>query len=165
LGIIKYSSSNGYFINQNYVYEYGGVILSQSDGNTMKIRPSIFANFEENLTLTFHLKNIATIGGKGAISGFDTYPIQTEYLGYSSSYTLTSITKFYLISNYTDPWYSFLNNTLINAGLIYGDDYSIIKNNKNVTVTFTSSITVNAEIDIIDIGAQIAPGWIIDTKS
>jgi hypothetical protein len=165
LGSIKYSSSNAYFINQNYVYEYGGVILSQSDGNTMKIRPSIFVNFEENVTITFDLINILTIGGKRAISGFDTYPIQTEYLGPGSSSAITNISKFCFITSYTDAWYSFLNNTLINAGLKYGGNYSMIKNDKNVTVIFTKSVTVNVEINIVNIGAQIAPGWIINTKS
>jgi len=165
LGSIKYSSSNAYFINQNYVYEYGGVILSQSDGNTMKIRPSIFVNFQENVTITFDLINISTIGGKRAISGFDTYPIQTEYLGPGSSSTITNISKFYLTTSYTDAWYSSLNNTLINAGLKYGANYSMIKNDKNVTVIFTKSVTVNVEINIVNIGAQIAPGWIINTKS
>jgi len=165
LGSIKYSSSNAYFINQNYVYEYGGVILSQSDGNTMKIRPSIFVKFEENVTITFDLISISTIGGKGAISGFDTYPIQTEYLSLDSLPTITNISKFYLTTSYTDAWYSFLNNTLINAGLKYRDNYSMIKNNENITVIFDNSVTVNVEINIFDIGAQIAPGWIINTKS
>ena len=165
LGSVKYSSSNAYFITQNYVYEYGGIILSQSDGNAMKIRPSIVVKFEENVTVTFDLINISTIGGKGAISGFDTYPIQTEYISSGSSPTMTNISEFYITTSYTDAWHSFLNNTLINAGLEYGADYLIIKNNESVTVNFTNSITVNSEVNIINIGAQIAPGLIINTKS
>jgi hypothetical protein len=166
LGSIKYSSANGYFINQNFVYEYGGVILSQSDGNTMKIRPSIFVIFQENVTITFNLINISTIGGKRAISGFDTYPIQTEYLGLGDSSEITDISKFDLTTSYTDAWYSLLNNTLTNAGLKYGTNYSMIKTDKSVTVIFTTeSITVNVDIKIVNIGAQIAPGWIINTKS
>jgi cell division protein FtsL len=46
-GIIKYSSSNAYYLDKTYVYETGALISSQSDGNVMSIVPNFFVKYEE----------------------------------------------------------------------------------------------------------------------
>lgn len=41
MGSLEYRSNNNYWINQIYVYQYGGVFLVQDDGGIVKLLPSI----------------------------------------------------------------------------------------------------------------------------
>jgi hypothetical protein len=40
-GSLEYQSQNNYWIQQNYIYQMGGVFVSQSDGSVTKIPPAI----------------------------------------------------------------------------------------------------------------------------
>jgi hypothetical protein len=130
IGTIKYSSSNGYFIDQDFIYEGGAIITNQADGNIISIKPSFpsIKKVGNKLFLTANLINI------------------------SGSYS----------------WYIFMNWTLENQGLIpgaLGGDFYITPNYNNNSITidfFSSNIegypTIN--LSIIEILAQIGPGWI-----
>lgn len=164
IGAIKYFSSNAYFIDQSYIYECGAVILRQSIGNTIFIRPSFSVQFEKNVTVFFNIINISTIGKKGgSISGYGIYPIQTEYLSFEEFSEIKNISNITIDTDYVNAWHLFLNGTLIKSGLNhygYGTNYSIFTSDDKVIVEFDDSITVNLHLNVIEIGAQIAPGWI-----
>lgn len=166
LGVIKYSSANSYFLNQAYIYEAGAVILSQSQENTMLIKPAFYVSKEKNVSISFTIVNISTIGGKRSINGYGTYPIQTEYLSSKPSLLLKDVSNIIINTNYQNAWHKFLNNTLINSGLYYGcdNDFWIDVNNGGVTINFTDSITVNLNLKVTEVGTQIAPGWIENIK-
>jgi hypothetical protein len=164
IGTIKYSSSNAYFIDQSYIYECGGVILSQAMGNTFYIKPSFSVRNEDNVDIYFNINNISTLAKKGSISGYTTYPIQTEFLDGSEKFTeIESIKSIIFTTNYVTSWHSFINGSLINAGLNhygYGVDYSIDISDNEVILKFTDSKIINLYLNVIEIGAQIAPGWV-----
>jgi len=164
IGAIKYSSSNAYFIDQSYIFECGAVILSQSIGNAVFIRPSFSVQYEKNVTIFFNIVNISTIGKKGgSVSGYGMYPIQTEFLRAEEFSEIKDISNITIGTGYVNAWHSFLNGTLIKSGLNhygYGTNYSIFTNDDKVIVEFDDSITVNLHLKYIEIGAQIAPGWI-----
>lgn len=164
LGIIQYSSYNAYYINQDYIYECGGVILSQTSGNTMYIKPSISVSFEKNVTISFNIINISTIGNKDQSEhGYGPAPIQTEYIETVTPAPILNVSNITINTSYTNAWHSFLNSTLIKAGLNYagyGTNYSINVSDRKVFVEFHDTINVNLELNIIKIGAQIAPGWV-----
>lgn len=162
-GSIKYTSANAYYLNQIYTYEFGAIILSQKEGNIIRMKPAFSVKYEENVTLTLNMVNITTIGGKKTIAGYGTYPIQTEYLGYEPPLQIINVSNITFHTQYTNAWYIFLNKTLIKAGLNYpgyGTDYWINVTEDTVSVEFSKSITVNVDLNIFHIGAQIAPGWI-----
>lgn len=163
VGTIKYSSSNAYFIDQTYAYECGGIILSQAMGNTFFIRPSLSVQNEKNVDIYFNINNISTLAKKGSVSGYGIYPIQTEFINSEKLPEIKNISSISFDTNYVTSWHSFLNGSLINAGLNYygyGINYSINASNKKVILEFNDSIIVNLHLNVIDIGAQIAPGWI-----
>lgn len=166
VGSIKYSSFNSYFINQDYTYECGGIILSQQSGSTMLIKPFFSVDFLDDAILNFTVVNISTIGNKDtSVHGSGPAPIQTEFE--DSSFTLIqNISYINITTNYVNAWMNFLNSTLIKAGLNYDDAQ------KNYTI---SVIDGKISIHVLDfpdndkfvmnlretkIGAQIAPGWI-----
>jgi hypothetical protein len=55
---------------------------------------------------------------------------------------------------------------LINSGLDYGceEHFWININSGKITIEFSEDIIVNLNLKIIEIGAQIAPGWIENVK-
>lgn len=165
LGIIKYSSVNSYFLNQDYIYEAGALILSQSEGNTMSVRPALSVKKEGfKIQISLTLIDIEPIGGKNSISGYGTYPIQTEYSEYHEiEYAnITDFDNIEINTNYPNSWVKFIKNTFTNAGLTE-DDFAIetIDNKISVRIKgFPGAVTTIAKLKVIEIGAQIAPGWI-----
>jgi hypothetical protein len=148
IGVISYSSINGYFLDQTYTYEAGAMIVSQTEGNLMMVRPSFFINSTTG-TLEFDIVNISSVGHKTVASGFGTYPIQTEfYSAYNDTFTVTSITITTPLSN---AWYVFMDSLLDNQ-------YALNDNGHSLIITPASPITLS--VKIIDIRAQIGPGWV-----
>ena len=166
LGVIKYSSANAYFLNQAYICEAGAVILSQSQGNTMSIKPAFSVSYGVDINISFTIINISTIGEKRSIGGYGTYPIQIEFSEVDAT-NFTDVKDITIDTNYQKAWQKFINNTLINSGLNYDGydtNFSININGDSVILEFNSSITVNLKLKRVTINAQIAPGWIIDVK-
>ena len=166
IGLIKYSSANAYFLNQAYTCEAGAVILSQSQGNTMSIKPAFSVNYGADINISFTIINISTIGEKRSIGGYGTYPIQTEFSDNDTT-VFPNAKNITINTNYQNAWQKFINNTLINSGLnhhSYGADFLISVDDDSMILKFNNSITVNLKLKYVKINAQIAPGWIENIK-
>lgn len=167
LGTIKYSSKNSYFLNQAYIYEAGAVILSQSEGNTMSIKPAFSVKKGDNINISFTIINITTIEEKNSIGGYGTYPIQTEFSDNDTIPVIQNVSSIAIGTHYQNAWHKFINGTLRNQGLNnngYGTDYTITLNERGITVKFTGNNIVNLDIKLIQIYAQVEPGWIENIK-
>jgi hypothetical protein len=163
---IQYSSSNAYFLDQSYIYEAGAVILSQDDGDIILTKPTFSVIRENTANISFTIINISKVGEKGSINGYGTYPIQTEYSSNESS-IINNVATITIYTKYPNAWSLFINGTLINGGLEYGNDYTMDSsiNEGKVIVTFTNpSLPVNLNLQVIKIATQIAPGWVENTK-
>ena len=119
LGSIKYQAHNAYYVRQNYIHEAGSVILDQEGKNIVTIKPPIQIDKQKNVSIYYDLINISTIGEKSSISGFGTYPIQTEYIDTEYKPNIEGATNFTIITKYSNAWYNFLDKTLIKSGLNY----------------------------------------------
>jgi hypothetical protein len=167
LGIVKYTSSNSYFLDQSYAYEASAIISSQAEGNVMFIKPTFSADYnkiESQVNISFTITNIKASGEKTSVSGFGTYPIRTNF-SKISLVNASSIQKITVTTNYVNAWATHINSTLTKQDLDYGssNDYWVDKNSGNVTVYFNSppgSPNVDIYMQVVDIYAQIAPGWI-----
>jgi len=164
LGIIRYSSVNSYYLNQDYVYEAGAIIISQSEGDIMSIKPAFSTVKEEDVDISFTIVNISTIGDKRTINGYGTYPIQTEYPNSDPSdpVKMVNVNNLTIRTNHKNAWSKFINKTLINAGLEYSKNFSIDLSDKGVSVFFLEPTDIT--LDVLKINAQIAPGWIENVK-
>ncbi|WP_342771720.1 DUF7289 family protein [Methanoculleus sp. UBA300] len=72
LGSLTYRSSNNYWVEQTWTYQMGAVFLSQEEGTTVRVGPSIAAykTTDGNTTLTIapiSLDGAATIAGSGPV--------------------------------------------------------------------------------------------------
>ena len=158
LGIIKYASKNSYYVNQNYVFEGGGIIINQSQGNIMSSDPSVVLN-DGDFELSFTLINVTAFGGKTSVSGYGTYAIKTNYSD-SSNKSIYDINTIVVSTNHPNAWHLFMNNTLQNLGLSYSSDFTIDVAGSSITVTIDDATVVDVSLDIVKIFCQIAPGWV-----
>jgi hypothetical protein len=163
LGRITYSSANAYYLDQAYSYEAGAMIVSQFQGNSMLVRPSFFVHYNSTtniVNISFNVVNVSSVGHKAMMSGFGTSPIQTEFLGVSKNITFSDVYDMAIATPFSNAWLVFINHTLMNAGLNKnGNPHYILTDSGNVVkVHFLSK--VNIFVKIIEIQAQIGPGWI-----
>ncbi|VVB61783.1 Uncharacterised protein [uncultured archaeon] len=162
IGTITYSSTNAYFLNQNYTYEAGAMIVSQSQGNLMMCLPGFFVNFNSITntgTISFDVVNISSVGKKTIAGGIGTYPIQTEFYDISINTTYTNVDYITITTPHSNAWSDFINRSLKEADLKYNTQFILTNTGQALKVKFLPSITVEAIFKIIDIRAQIGPGW------
>ncbi len=161
VGVITYSSLNGYFLDQSYTYEAGAMIVSQSEGNLMMIHPGFFIDYDSVhriLNISFDVVNITSIGQKTIASGFGTYPIQTEFSKVSSNVTFTDVREITLKTPLSNAWDVFMNSLLKTS--VNENDYDLTDTGNSLILNNFSSLTVNVFFKVIDIRAQIGPGWV-----
>jgi len=167
IGVIKYSSYNSYYLDQDYFIEAGAVILSQSGGNIVTIKPSLSVTKVAEIDIYFNIIDIDIIGDKKAISGFGSYPVQTEFKeilddGNDDYIFIPKVDSITIESENLEAWKGFLDGTFIKAGLSFSgatQEYTISETDDDVTFSFTNQ-NVNLHYKVTKIGAQMAPGWI-----
>ena len=169
LDTITYSSMNAYFLDQTYTYETGAMIVGQDQGNLMMVRPSFLVDVDivnQTVTISFNVVNISSVGQKVMAAGYGTYPIQTEFDAVSVQQNFTNVRNITIATSYVNAWQVFINSTLIDKGLNaggYGSDFLLHDQGERLTIDFSSaasSFQVSFFFKIIDIKAQIGPGWV-----
>ena len=164
-GDIKYISSNNYYVNQDFIYECGAIIIGQHNGNIMTVKPTISsASVGNNLTITMRFPDIDSVGNKEAAAGFGTYAFRVEF-NETIAYEYDNTTQILLHTNYPNAWNLYLSSYLTNTlGLTEGNsnDFTTAINGRDLTITFNydSSRVINLVVAVPYINAQIAPGWI-----
>jgi len=165
-GAIHYSSSNAYYLDQDYVYENGALILSQQSKDVMSIQPSL--DILLNKDLSFTIFRISELGDKTSAGGYGTYPIQTKFVD-NNDYIYNNVQSISIETSYQNAWQLFLKDKLESDSLDieYGFEADITTDPDLdlVVVTFAEDVDNNVfypdlYIKLIDIGAQISPGWV-----
>jgi hypothetical protein len=165
VGIIKYSSNNAYLksggniLNQEYIYESGAVIVNQSEGNILRIRPPISVETDPLFNISFTIINVSSVGGKISWDGYDSIPILTEYSNIEIL-NISDVTFINVTTSHRNAWILSLNWTLKQSGLIYGSDFQIGEMGNRIIVKF-NTYPPNVKLTVVRILAQIGPGWII----
>jgi hypothetical protein len=166
-GTLRYSSDNAYFINQDYYYEAGAMILNQAEGSVFVIEPTFLATYNASkgtANLSWTCININPTGDKLSISGYGTYPVRTTFLSYTNTSTdiSQSVKTIQIMTSFPSLWLRFLNSTLSNANLINGTDYTLAKTSSTATVDFLHDHVTYyyLNLKVVTISTQLAPGWI-----
>lgn len=158
---IRYSSRNTEYTDMDFIYEAGGVIINQNNGNIMYISPYFSIDYTSSVDITFDAVNFSDDTGNIHTTGHGSSPILLEYLRKNVS-TINNVDTIDIMTQYTTAWYNFLNSTLETSGLTYGsgNDYIITESNKEVSIDFNNALLVNLNLGIIEITFQVGPGWI-----
>ena len=165
IGLITYSSENAYFLDQLYTYEAGAMIVSQSQGNSMICRPGFSVDYNSMtniVNISFDVVNISSYGQKTIAGGSGTYPIHTEFLDISTNKIFTNVRNVTIATPFSNAWSIFINRSLLDADLTYGSQFLLTDTGQALKIDFPSSgfpPTVNIILKIINIRAQIGPGW------
>lgn len=161
IGIIKYSSANAYFINQEFIYESGALITNQNDGSSISIKPSFYIESSPYYyNITFTIIDISGVGGKISGGGYDTTSIQTQ-LAEVYNETIENPRYINITSSFHQSWNESINLTLKKEfpnG--YKNDYFINTTGNKVSIDFSRNPPDYIELRIFEIDAQIGPGWV-----
>ena len=128
-GNIRYTSNNGYYIDQTFTYENGAVIVSQRERSLMKLDPSIsIKNQSGNLLVDLTLMEIA--GDRVVITSNGLEEIKLTSNDWVEEFTPTkneSLTNLTISMNtsYPSAWAKYLNDSAKDAGLTYSVDYNV----------------------------------------
>jgi hypothetical protein len=169
IGAITFTSDNAYYLDQSYTYEAGAMIVNQSQGNLMMCLPGFFVDFNsttKNVTISFDVVNISSVGKKTIAGGFGTYPIQTEFYDISINDTYANVDYITINTPHSNAWSAFINRSLKEAGLNkggYGTQFYLNgTQGQPLKLDFKYSVLlkeVKIIFKIINIRAQIGPGW------
>ena len=166
-GIIKYSSMNGYFIDQSFIYENGAFITSQREGNMLSMKPSIYIEKDvdaQEAVINFTMVKITPIGGKTNGGGYGTTSILTEYnttiYDYENNTELQidNVTNINIYTYYSNAWSIFINSILKNK-FAESEFFINTQTNNMVNIQFINT-GITLKYKIVEIYAQIGPGWV-----
>ncbi len=181
LGSIAYSSNNGYWIDQQFHYECGMVVLTQSSGSVMLSPPGIAMLRRESSQPVYVLMAtpIRIDGAKSSISSTGSevitgtlFPEKSLYygsMGADGKYArgVDNIT-IRVATDFSREWGQHLRSTFTGAGLREGTDFNVTISGRIVVANVTRPVGSIMYIDCYDsdyittIGSPIAsPGQVI----
>jgi hypothetical protein len=161
LGSIRYASRNSQYVNAEFVYEVGGVIINQESGNTMYVLPYFDVDYSTSVDIDFKVVNFIETTGNKYTTGHGNVPLKLEYIQTDTN-SINNINLITIYSEYQLAWSNFLNDTLSDAGLNYGasNDFVIIQDDDEITVDFNDALSVDITLKVINIDIKIGPGWL-----
>ena len=160
LGIIKFTSFNNYYLNQEIIYESGSLIKNQDDGNIMYVYPKLVETYNDSnvINLSFTIVNIRGVGDKLVASGHGNFPIQVEFSEDSTSYSMNQVYYLNITSSNNESWFIFMNKKINELELNVPPPQNI---GNTISIDFESEPRiVNIFVKHNEIYAQVAPGWI-----
>lgn len=161
---LQYLADNSYFVDQSYILEGGGIIVKQVEGTpVIRVDPSISSvNNTNSITLHIDLPHVIATSGKNLTSGDGKCFIRTNYSNnrtYTDSIPFGGYIRIY--SQYLNAW----NESLHSILGVYSTNGCL-----QITMVGTSptgyieikpgSKDILLQLNVIDIQAQIGPGWI-----
>ncbi|MBS3816254.1 MAG: hypothetical protein KGY76_01680 [Candidatus Thermoplasmatota archaeon] len=109
-GNISLEAYNRYFEDQTLIYEHGGIILEQSDGEVMRARPPIAIDKIEG-EYRVRLTMVDLVGGERNIGGTSTVGITAELVSSNSnSHSNPENVTIKLTTAYPDLWRRHFDN-------------------------------------------------------
>jgi hypothetical protein len=137
-GSFKYSSSNNFWIDQDFVFENGAVILQQSTGNESLIRSKPFITLDEDGFLYIGIFHI--VGTADSVSGNGVTTVNLHVEKHEEQvYPSVRETTIRISSDYPDAWQKYL---------VQFDSQARIDNNGIVVATFDDK---SVKISITDV--------------
>lgn len=163
LDSIKYTSHNAYYINQNFVYENGAIILNQQSGDTIKIAPSIdISTIGGDIPIiTMYTMTFNEVGGKTVASGYGTYPVQAKKAG-TENYKWVDVGNLTIYNSHLEAWSKYLNSTFTKS-LLLNFTIDNASDEESIKIQFLEGDgyhlpEIRLYLSIIDV--KITPGWI-----
>ena len=156
-GSIVYESHNTELIDQDFYYECGAIIVSQTGGYVVSVGPSlILTNISGEISLSFTLVSIYSDGTSYTSDG--TVGVQCRLVNEKITTTDTWVPKETIYVNITSPaytaWYDYFNRFIPKNDVGSGDyDISIDEPTETVSIEFRNVVRVTT--DYVILGASL----------
>jgi hypothetical protein len=132
-GEIVFSAGNIYYVDQQYVYENGAVILDQAGSTLMKVEPNIYvSNVSDSttcsivlITLQGDLENIGGIKSQAVITNLLSVNKDTTYWGESSRPGSGRNITLAVNTSYPEVWNEYFVDLLEKRSRLNETDYTI----------------------------------------
>lgn len=111
-GNIELRVLNKYFVQQRVIYENGGILVMQPDGQLVGVSPHFTI---ENMTQYMQISlSQMTLDGSGGVSGVSTEGVRStlKYLDDVVYRNITSDFNMTIFTNYEVSWFNYYNQTL-----------------------------------------------------
>jgi hypothetical protein len=132
---IRYSSGNSYYVNQDYIYQGGALILDQDNTDVLLGKPSIIVYRDGDQTtgkkvILFNIIDISAVDEKSSGGGFGTYEIFTQVTNPSSTNSMvcTNVSNIAIETAYPHAWNTSLKRSF---------------HQSNLTINYTATIKPN----------------------
>ena len=157
LGSVKYSSTNSYYIDQDYFLENGALIQNQNSKQIMVVDPAFSIIDAEDLE--FRIVKITGIGMETSASGYGTYPIKAKYIE-SESMFINNVENITIYTDNIAAWKIFFEKELSKSYINFNIEENL--DNKSIKIYFFETEEVDLpDLDLIvnSINIKISPGW------
>ncbi|MBP1908617.1 hypothetical protein [Methanolobus bombayensis] len=151
LGTVSYRSDNAYYVNQNYVYEGGALILAQNSFSLMRLGPQMDIrkmDNSSNITVEFNLVDLN--GQRKSISSNSIEEVNFRTNGSDSLYwdgVLFTDMTMTLHTSYPASWESYFELMADDAG-IDSSEYSVSSNDTAVVFFLEGSAGEDIHINV-----------------
>ena len=150
VGKIRFLSRNSYFVNQEYVYESGALILNQTINNTILGKPLFTADYNG---IYFTVINITTLGVP-SLSGHGVYALWVEFEDAQGMLTIDNVTYINITTSYPNAWESFFKSLFGKSDNPYTPD--MVWRDGNKVVIYFTGITNQLNLRYVEILADIS---------
>jgi hypothetical protein len=166
-GNISFESQYGQYINQNYIYEYGAVIVAQQQGHAkvgvMKVEPHFKAQKDLLGNVTITLVQVAFWGDENSLAGTQDVVVETTLQDVDSNHltrtTYPSLENLTLniTTEYPDVWYNYFMKALeynvssMDERVGVNGDYKVTKFTNMVSIRFWNVNALSVDIAIIHV--------------
>lgn len=151
LGTISYMSDNNYFVDQQFVYENGALLISQNDYSLMRFAPQIDMKVTDSGTnITMDINVIEINGPKRSISSNSVEELNIRTNGSDSLYwegILFTDATMTIETSYPSSWETFFKTLVDDAG-IGPADYSITSNDTAVVLFLEGSAGEDIKLNV-----------------
>jgi len=155
---LKYEAFNSYFIDQSYIFEAGGIIVTQPDGTSvMRVEPSINAYGDPQVNLFFNITTFVGKEGKNSTNGYGKCLIRTSWSTTEPLFT-GSASYIKINTRYPHAWNESLHN---NIGDMVEIELDPSDSPSYVRIIPLPGKSIYLYLNKISIEAQIGPGWVI----
>jgi hypothetical protein len=140
-GNIVFSANNRYLATQSFIYEGGAIIISQPEGEVVRVGlPIITINKSNSVSMKITLTSLAGINE--SVAGIDVWSVKTTLLGketygYYWDAVAVNIT-INITSEFSTAWERFFNNTLGEALGYGGSNYNVSKAAKTLSINISN---------------------------
>ncbi|SFM26822.1 DUF7289 family protein [Methanolobus profundi] len=128
-GSFSYGPSNNFWIDQDFIFENGAVILQQSTSNRSLVRSRPFITVDNDTRLlNIQVFNVVGIADSMGGNGISTVNIQVEDHE-EKTYPSVEVTNLTICSDYPSAWYSYLSTQgdveMLEDGLVRASFYNM----------------------------------------